>query len=143
MKQAVSHLDNCKMGPKAGSFYRIEIKEKNRKYFIGWGYRVTLFEVRRNKEMSVELELAWACGDDNWMFCLVLSQTSISRGLTGVSVCWCVTLGRSTSVLGLASYFSKGQILANLFPFCRFPETKMGKVSTYFIGFGGRLTRFF
>ena len=36
-------LENCKMGQKAGSFYRIKNKEEtNRKYLIGWGNIVKL-----------------------------------------------------------------------------------------------------
>lgn len=66
MKQTVSHLDNCKMGPKAGSFYRIKNKEEKLKipYWLGphshlvWG----------EKEQGDEWHLGLVTGYSAWFW---------------------------------------------------------------------------
>ena len=74
--------ENCKMGKKVGSFYRIKIKEeKKRKYVVGQVSRSPWFGVRRP---SVELAFEdWLTGSTAF-----LVECSIYRNMkvTQVSV---------------------------------------------------------
>lgn len=91
MKMDSFHLENCKMGWKARSFYRINNKEqeRNRKYMINQGHLVW---GEKEQEISTEPRADWAFGD--W--------------LTGYTAFPVVALGRGLPCPGpVASEFAE------------------------------------
>ena len=67
-------LENCKMGQKAGRFYRIKNKEQGRdeqKYLIGWGHTVNLVWGEKERENNYRAQSCLGfCGLANWIYCV-------------------------------------------------------------------------
>ena len=58
------HLESCKIGWRAGGFYKKKNKEeKNRKYLTGWAHTVDLAWGEKEQEIRIELRAGLVFGD--------------------------------------------------------------------------------